>query len=430
MDEQPIPRIIPRHEHPLSRNRIDPDALKVLYRLHHHGFAAYLVGGCVRDLLLGKTPKDFDVATDAHPRQIRELFRNSRLIGRRFRLAQVYFKGGKIIEVSTFRRRSEFEDQREEGWPPSENTFGTPVEDAFRRDITINGIFYNIANFSIVDYVGGLDDLRQGVIRCIGDPGEKFLHDPVRMIRVIRHAARTGFTIEENTYRSLIGHAERLDLCSPARVRDEFLRELREGSAKESMTLMIQTGMLFVLFPLFRHLFNEGGQRKYFLKIVGTLDRLCLSGNKLSEEFCLSLFLSPLFRAYCPAEDFPPGRKGQTSFHQRVREWLREILGPLQFTRHTKEAASHLLSSQRIFREFLPERRLPLRFTRKAYFSRARLLFEIEARARGQEPEGLDRQMEERKPLRRKKKKGPGENPKENLSPWPAAEKLSQRLNP
>ena len=405
MNEQPSPLIIPRSEHCLSRNGIDPAALKVLYRLHHHGFTAYLVGGCVRDLLLGKTPRDFDVATNAHPQQIRELFHNSRLIGRRFRLVQVYFHGGKTIEVSTFRRRSEFEEAGEIGPPHPENTFGTPVEDAFRRDITINGIFYNIADFSIVDYVSGLGDLRQGVIRCIGDPEEKFVHDPVRMLRVIRHAARTGFPIEEKTYQCLLGHVERLGLCSPARVRDEFLRELQEGSAEKSMALMIQTGMLFILFPLFRPLLNEEGQKEYFLRIIGALDSLYVSENTPSEEFFLSLFLYPLFKVCCRVDDFPPGRKGQTAFHQNVREWLGEILGPLQFTRQGKEAASNLLSTQRIFREFLPGRKLPLRLMRKPYFLQAHLLSDVEARARGEGPEVLGPPAEERKVQGRKKKR-------------------------
>ncbi|RPJ37359.1 MAG: hypothetical protein EHM27_13405 [Deltaproteobacteria bacterium] len=147
MIEPPIPRIVPRSEHSLSRQNIDPEALKVLYRLWDHGFVSYLVGGCVRDLLLGKTPKDFDVATDAHPQQIKEGFRHSRLIGRRFRIAHVFFRGGKYIEVSTFRRKSEFEEEEENPHPQGENTFGTPAEDALRRDITINGIFYNPPGF-------------------------------------------------------------------------------------------------------------------------------------------------------------------------------------------------------------------------------------------------------------------------------------------
>jgi poly(A) polymerase len=168
------PHIVPRSAHTLSRKFITVEALKVLYRLHHNGYKAYLVGGSVRDLLLGKTPKDFDVATDARPSEIRKLFRNSRIIGRRFRLVQVFFRGGKIVEVSTFRCRSEFEDSGEVPLARN-NTYGTPAEDAHRRDLTINGLFYNIADFSLVDYVGGLADLHRGCIRVIGEPAVRFV---------------------------------------------------------------------------------------------------------------------------------------------------------------------------------------------------------------------------------------------------------------
>ena len=172
-----VPKIIPRSEHQVSRKNIDREALKVLYRLRDAGFTAYLVGGGVRDLYLGKTPKDFDISTDARPGQIHKLFRNSRLIGRRFRLVQVFFRGNKIVEVSTFRRRSEFdiknstaENKGEIEVLPANNTFGTPADDAFRRDLTINGLFYEINTFSIIDYTGGVADLDQGIIRLIGDP--------------------------------------------------------------------------------------------------------------------------------------------------------------------------------------------------------------------------------------------------------------------
>jgi poly(A) polymerase len=403
--EQPVlPRILFRPEHPISRKDIDPEALRVLSRLHHHGFAAYLVGGCVRDLLLGKKPKDFDVATDAHPRQVRDLFRHSRLIGRRFRLAHVYFPGGKYIEVSTFRRHSEFEEADPQDHPPSDNTFGTPAEDAFRRDITINGVFYNIADFSLVDYVGGLEDLRQGIIRCIGDPEEKFIQDPVRMIRVIRHAARTGFRIEENTYRSLLTHAEKLRLCSPARVRDEFLRELREGSAKESMRLMIDTGMLFVLFPSFLAPFEDEKRKEYFLNSVETLDQLHLLEEKVSDELYLALFLHPFLEFYCPMEEFPPGRKGQPDFLLKVREWLIHTLGPFSFTRHSRESASQLLAHQRTLREFGPLGRLPLRLVRRPDFAQALHLFRLAGKARGEETLTFSWPLEGKKSRRRKPK--------------------------
>jgi len=407
MDEQPTPGIVPRQEHSLSRRFLDPDALKVLYRLKNHGFLAYLVGGCVRDLLLGKIPKDFDVATNAHPQRVRELFRNSRLIGRRFRLIHIYFSGGKFIEVSTFRRRLEFEETGPGNQLPADNTFGTPAEDALRRDITINGIFYNIADFSLVDYVGGLEDLRRGIIRCIGDPEEKFVQDPVRMIRVIRHAARTGFTIEEKTYGALIRHMEKVCLCSPARVREEFMRELREGSAEESMKLMLQTGLLFILFPPGQLPLSLPGQREYFLQMAAALDELRLAGNTPAEEFCLALFLLPWLEFYCPPSNLPPGRKGQTFFQERVREWVLETLAALQFPPQAKEMTSRLLSAQRIFQKFLPQQKLPWGFMRKPYFPQARQLFEMGARARGENGKKYSWPEEQRKPSRRRRKRRP-----------------------
>jgi poly(A) polymerase len=427
MDEQPVPRILTRQEHPLSARLIDPDALKILYRLHDHGFQACLVGGCVRDLLLGKIPKDFDVATDAHPQQIRELFRNSRLIGRRFRLAHIFFKDNKFIEVSTFRRRSEFEAAGEPDPSRSDNTFGTPAEDAFRRDITINGIFYNIADFSLIDYVGGLEDLRQKMIRCIGDPEEKFTGDPVRMIRVIRHAARTGFAIEEQTYRSLTRHVDKLRLCSPSRVREEFTRELREGPVQESMKMMLDSGMLFALFPPFSRPLAEAGPKEYFIRIITTIDDLRSAGKVPSEEFCLALFLLPSLGFYCPSGRFPPGRRGQALFQQQVREWVTETMRPLHFARQVREAVIHLLSAQRIFKEFLLQRKLPWRFKRQPYFSQALHLFEMEARARGEEsvafswtsgPGGPIGQRRKKK-RRRKRKRPPlsAKKPQENRMP-------------
>ena len=427
MDEQPVPRILTRQEHPLSARSIDPDALKILYRLHHQGFQAYLVGGCVRDLLLDKKPKDFDVATNAHPQQIRELFRNSRLIGRRFRLAHIFFKNNKFIEVSTFRRRSEFEAEGETDPSRSDNTFGTPAEDAFRRDITINGIFYNIADFSLIDYVGGLEDLRRKMIRCIGDPEEKFTSDPVRMIRVIRHAARTGFTIEEQTYRSLTRHVDELHLCSPSRVREEFMRELREGPVQKSMKMMLASGMLFAIFPPFSRPLAETGPKEYFIRIITAIDDLRSAGEVPSEEFCLALFLLPSLGFYCPWGRFPPGRRGQALFQQQVREWVTETMQPLHFARQVREAIIHLLSAQRIFKEFLPQRKLPWRFTRQPYFSQSLHLFEVEARARGEDPAALSWTSgpggpigQRRKKKRRRKRKRPplsARKAQENLTP-------------
>ncbi|MCA1765841.1 MAG: poly(A) polymerase, partial [Desulfobulbaceae bacterium] len=182
----PEPKIISRDEHSISRKDIDREALKVLYRLRDAGYDAYLVGGGVRDLFLGKTPKDFDISTDARPGQLRKLFRNSRVIGKRFRLVQVFFHGGKIIEVSTLRCQSEFDIDGPVEVLAANNTYGTVAEDAFRRDLTINALFYDIKNFTIIDYVNGVADLKSKAVRIVGEPERRIRRDPVRMMRAIR----------------------------------------------------------------------------------------------------------------------------------------------------------------------------------------------------------------------------------------------------
>jgi poly(A) polymerase len=243
------PTIIPRSAHPISRRQIDPDALKVLYRLHEHNYVAYLVGGSVRDLLLDRHPKDFDIGTSAHPHQVKKLFRNCWIIGRRFRLAHVKF-GTKTLEVATFRRQIEVPSTPEselaeidsseivspgEPLPPADddrlvvvdrrqrdrlihrdNTYGTPEEDAFRRDFTVNALFYDIGTFSIIDYVGGLADLHARLIRCIGDPDIRFLEDPVRMLRAVVLAARLEFTIDEPILESIATHRHEIARSAPA----------------------------------------------------------------------------------------------------------------------------------------------------------------------------------------------------------------------
>src|SRR5229473_4956027 len=225
------PRIIPREAHRISRRDIDPDALKVLYRLRQGNHAAYLVGGSVRDLLLGRRPKDFDIGTSAHPYQVKKLFRNCWIIGRRFRLAHVKF-GTKVIEVATFRRRvAPGEEVVQDGVPAPDprtpegehlihhdNTFGTPEEDAFRRDFTINALAYDIATFSVIDYVGGLDDLRAGVVRSIGDPEVRVREDPVRMMRAVALAARLDFVIDPDVRAAISRHRNEIARSSPPRL--------------------------------------------------------------------------------------------------------------------------------------------------------------------------------------------------------------------
>ena len=243
------PVVRPRAEHPISRSDISENTLKVLYRLHKSGFKAYLVGGGVRDLLLGRTPKDFDVATDARPEEIRRVFRNSRVIGRRFRLVHVFFHG-EIVEVSTFRREPNPDEQDEEGLLiTSDNTYGTPRQDAFRRDFTVNALFYRISDFAVVDYVGGLRDLEQRILRTIGDPDVRFPEDPVRMMRACELAGRLDFRIDRRSEVAIRRHAREIGKASPARLTEELLELLACGRSYPAFERMAELGLL-VLFVL------------------------------------------------------------------------------------------------------------------------------------------------------------------------------------
>jgi poly(A) polymerase len=251
------PRIIPRAEHPISRRDIDPDALKVLYRLRQADHVAYLVGGSVRDLLLGRRPKDFDIGTSAHPYQVKKLFRNCWIIGRRFRLAHVKF-GQKVIEVATFRRQvAPGEEVVQDGVPAPDpttpegahlmhhdNTFGTPEEDAFRRDFTINALAYDIATFSIIDYVGGLDDLNARVVRSIGDPSVRVLEDPVRMMRAVALASRLEFSIDPPVVHAIHTHRHELARSSAPRLLEEYYKILRTGAAERTFRWLAELGLL------------------------------------------------------------------------------------------------------------------------------------------------------------------------------------------
>jgi poly(A) polymerase len=266
----PDPVIVPRADHPISRRDVDPDALKVLYRLHQNRHAAYLVGGSVRDLILGRRPKDFDIGTDAHPYQIKRLFRNCWIIGRRFRLAHIKF-GLKTIEVATFRKNV---PDPPPDLPPEEaaivvassspplgagetapemihrdNTFGTPEEDAFRRDFTVNGLFYDIATYSVIDYVGGLNDLQQRVIRSIGDPHVRFVEDPVRMLRAAVLAARLGFDMDELVLEAIARHRALILKASPARLIEEYFKILRSGYAEASFRALGRVRLLELVTP-------------------------------------------------------------------------------------------------------------------------------------------------------------------------------------
>src|ERR1700682_1489048 len=249
--ETETPVVVDRSSHSISRKRIPENVLKVLYRLHRSGYRAYLCGGSVRDLLMNRTPKDFDVATDAHPAEIRRLFRNSRIIGRRFRLVHIIFQD-MIVEVATFRRepeRTAADEEAEDFLITDDNTFGSPLQDARRRDFTINALFYNIADFSVIDYVDGLADMETKHIRVIGDPDVRFREDPVRMMRAIEFASRLEFEIETETYTAILRHRNEILKASPPRVSEEILEVLRRGWSRAAFRLMVNTGLLEPLLP-------------------------------------------------------------------------------------------------------------------------------------------------------------------------------------
>jgi len=267
--------VIPRAEHSISRAAISPNALKVLYRLKEGGYQGFLVGGAVRDLLLGITPKDFDVATDALPEEVRRLFRNCRLIGRRFRLAHVHF-GREIIEVATFRAAAA--PEREDGDIPEvegevdaealspndsehrafdstgrilrDNIYGTIEEDVWRRDFTANGLYYNIEDFSVWDFVGGVEDVRARRLKLIGDPETRYREDPVRMLRAVRFAAKLDFSIAPGTEAPIANLAYLLDGVPPARLFDETLKLFLSGFGAKSYRLLRQYGLFEHMFPL------------------------------------------------------------------------------------------------------------------------------------------------------------------------------------
>ena len=243
--------IIPRSGHSVSRDDISENALKVLYRLKNAGYKSYLVGGGVRDLLLKTRPKDFDVVTDARPEQIRELFRNCKLIGRRFRLAHIRF-GNETIEVSTFRTSHHVSDKdyrSEQGRIIRDNVYGDIDEDVWRRDFTVNALFYNIQDFSLVDYTGGLEDIEKRQLRLIGNPSERYREDPVRMLRAVRFAVKLGFTLHPLTEQNIHVHENLLESIPPARLYEEFLKLFMGGYALSTYQELQRFGLLKYLFP-------------------------------------------------------------------------------------------------------------------------------------------------------------------------------------
>jgi poly(A) polymerase len=286
------PVIVRRAEHTLSRSHIAAPALKVLYRLKAANYQAFLVGGGVRDVLLGLQPKDFDVATNALPEQVRATFSNCRLIGRRFRLAHVHF-GGHIVEVATFRGAGEQGDDAvlvdERGRVLRDNVYGSLEEDAWRRDFTVNALYYSIEDFSIHDYVGGMADLQNRVLRLIGDPWTRYREDPVRMLRAVRFAAKLGFSLEAHTAQALRELSGLLTDISPARLYDECLKLFLGGHAAQTFTLLREHGLFAYLFPateaVIRREGEQGPTARLLLQAMVNSDQRIAEGRSVTPAF-------------------------------------------------------------------------------------------------------------------------------------------------
>ncbi|HLD17430.1 MAG TPA: polynucleotide adenylyltransferase PcnB [Coxiellaceae bacterium] len=284
------PCIIPREQHNISRKDISEACLKVLYRLHNAGFQAYLVGGSVRDLLLGRTPKDFDVVTDAHPDKVRDVFRNSRLIGRRFKLVHVFYDN-EIIEVSTFRST-----ESEQGIGMHDNQYGTLEEDVWRRDFTVNALYYNIADYSVVDYVGGMQDLQKRTIRVIGNPEKRFEEDPIRLLRAIRLSAKLDFAISpdiETCFQSMRSFIQKV---SPARVFDELLKIFFMGHSHVTYHALMQYDYMSLFFPQLVKTLNQphSDEGAHFIeKCLLASDQRFSDNLPINPGFLFAVFLWP-----------------------------------------------------------------------------------------------------------------------------------------
>lgn len=292
------PRIIPRSEHPISRTQICDNAIKVLYRLKKAGFQSFLVGGAVRDLLLGREPKDFDIATDATPEEVHALFKNSRLIGRRFRLVHVRF-GRQILEVATFRGKHDAESEGGEGVVRDgmivrDNVYGTLAEDAWRRDFTVNALYYNIADFSVVDYTGGVEDLEKGQLCLIGDPEVRYREDPVRMLRAIRFAGKLGLIIEPSSEKAIAEMAELLQAVPSARLFDEVLKLFMSGFAVSTYELLRHYGLFGQLFPAVEESLAEQSEnfpKAFLLKALGNTDARIAEKKPVTPAFLFASLL-------------------------------------------------------------------------------------------------------------------------------------------
>lgn len=344
------PRVIPRDQHPISRKQVSRAALDVLYGLHKAGFEAYLVGGCLRDILCGREPKDFDVSTNATPEQVNRLFKRSRIIGRRFQIVHVRF-GREVIEVSTFRAmnrednpdRDQHHAHEETGLVLRDNTWGSIEEDALRRDFTINALYYNIADFTLHDFVGSLDDIDEQVIHLIGDPETRFREDPVRMLRAARFAAKLGFHIDPATGDPIPDLAELLLQVPSARLFDEVLKLFLSGHARDSYEQLQSLGLFRFLFPETQQaLEGEKGQiwEAMLLAAMDNTDKRLADGKPVTPAFIYAVLLWPIIQermGHYLSSGLPPAQALHKSATRALNTQIKHTAIPRRFSTVMRE---------------------------------------------------------------------------------------------
>ncbi len=320
--------IVPRTEHILSRKKIEPEALKILYRLASLNYDAYLVGGSVRDLLLGRSPKDFDIGTDARPNEIKHIFRNCFLVGKRFRLAHIVY-GKKVFETATFRKAPDPNAVADEHglYQSEDNNYGSPEEDARRRDFTVNGLFYDIKTFSIIDYVGGLEDLKAKVIRSIGDPAIRFQEDPVRMMRAVRFAAKLGFDISTADAKAIRRYAPHLAEASVSRLCEEVQRLCVRGATERSFKLAYEYKLLHQLLPTLAEWLDAAPEHAQTLwATLAALDTVSQHRETTTAVAFAALF-APMVNDALEHMERPKGKRGNERYLRRVA--AEQVLAPV-----------------------------------------------------------------------------------------------------
>lgn len=368
-------------QHSITRKDIPERPYRILRRLYQMGHTAYLVGGGVRDLLLGRSPKDFDIATSARPSQVKQIFRNCRLIGRRFRLAHIYYGRTDIIEVATFRKDPHKPGEVDDLYVLDDNMFGTPKEDALRRDFTVNALFCDISDYSVIDYVGGRQDLHRGIIRTIRDPYVRFQEDPVRMLRAIKFANRLGFRIEERTFQAMLELMPELERSPLPRRQEELMRLWEEGSASDSSLMLWETKALKVLLPYewdFLARWKKDQRKRDFkehaiYKILLEIDKKFARGQRFDRGVYCALWAMG-----CLIEE---GRweellsEGDRSLSQRFQTFLQMSGLP----RKDCEVFYQTLFGCRKLCHYLEQKknRLPKSLLGKSYFQRCIILVEI-----------------------------------------------------